>query len=260
MVVQDEITGPELAPADFRIGRVVKISLAIYWANLPRNVLVAAIVYAPFYVVLFAIFGTVDSEAAKQLAGDGALIVTFFDFTVFPLLVFSTLSAATLNQLNNGSPAIGQILTDGMRFFSRVFLASLAVGLISVLGLVALIVPGLIAYTMFYLAPTLAVSEGCGALDALSRSEALTKGRRWPVFGLVVASVGFLLGGVILLGTVLGLLLALGDVDVATSPLVESIIIVLISSISAIIPAVTYHELRRVKEGGNPSDLAEVFE
>ena len=81
-------------------------------------------------------------------------------------------------------------------FFAASVLASLAVGI----GLVLLIVPGLIAMVLFMFATLLVIDRGLGPVEAMQESMRLTKGYRWPLFGLILLLALVIFVGVLALG------------------------------------------------------------
>jgi uncharacterized membrane protein len=67
--------------------------------------------------------------------------------------------------------------------------ASIVVGIAVFIGLLLLIVPGVILALMWCMFPFLIVDRDAGPIDALSRSARLTKGARWDLFLLYLASI-----------------------------------------------------------------------
>lgn len=126
-----------------------------------------------------------------------------------------------------------------------------------------LIVPGLILLTMWAVAVPVLVGEGAGVFASLGRSRALTKGARWPVFGLIVALMlvyllsfgvaGLLAGGFdpVALGT------ALSGIGVAG--IVYKLINIAVMVVATVLIAAIYLELRFVRDGDGPASLAAVF-
>lgn len=84
---------------------------------------------------------------------------------------------------------------------------SIAAGALTVLGLLLLIIPGIIAGIMFGFSLYLVIDKERGVKAALKESAALTKGNRWKMFGLGMAILGInILGALALL---VGLLVSL---------------------------------------------------
>ena len=66
--------------------------------------------------------------------------------------------------------------------------AYVLMGGITFLGYVLLIVPGLLATAALCAVPAIVLLEGRGPGEAVGRSFALTKGRRWPVLGALLVA------------------------------------------------------------------------
>ena len=67
---------------------------------------------------------------------------------------------------------------------------SLLAGLIILIGLILLIVPGIIAGIMLMFVGYIVIEEKLGPIDALKKSVALTKGNRWKLFQLALLTIG----------------------------------------------------------------------
>ena len=73
-------------------------------------------------------------------------------------------------------------------------------------GAILLLVPGLILAVMWSVVAPACVVERTGVFGAFSRSQELTRGYRWPIFGLYVAF--FVL--MIIISAVFGVLIGIG--------------------------------------------------
>lgn len=79
-------------------------------------------------------------------------------------------------------------------------------GVMLVMGLILLIVPGLMVWATFGFYPFFILDKGSGPIEALKQSAEATKGIRWPVFLLFLACAGLDLLGLLCFGV--GLLIA----------------------------------------------------
>ena len=95
------------------------------------------------------------------------------------------------------------------KFLGASLLASLAVAV----GLFLLIVPGLIAMVLFMFSMFQVIDRGLGPIDALKESMEMTKGNRWPLFGLILLMALILFVGILALGV--GLVVAAPIVGLA---------------------------------------------
>src|SRR5262249_59205101 len=95
-----------------------------------------------------------------------------------------------------GEPATyGRSMLAGLAVWPRIFMARLVAGAIVLMGLVCLLVPGLILLVRVSFVGALVVLEGLSLIAALKASNALTPGRRAPLFwagALLFAGVFFL--------------------------------------------------------------------
>lgn len=93
-------------------------------------------------------------------------------------------------------------LTDAWhpeKFITYAIVTILA-GIITLIGFVLLIVPGIIAAVSFMFAPYIVLSTNKGPIDVLKESYALAKGKRWPLFVFLLAAVGLNVVGALLVG------------------------------------------------------------
>ena len=135
-------------------------------------------------------------------------------------------------------------------------------GLLMVLGLVALIVPGLWVYAVFSVMPAAVVIERIG-FSGLGRSAALTKEYRWPIIGasllILIMNAGVGAIAVFAVGLLAGVL---GSSGVAL--VILAVTLATLSGIgyglSAISVALIYARLREIKEGVSVRDIATVFD
>ena len=106
-----------------------------------------------------------------------------------------------------------------------------------------------------WVAIPVAVVERAGVLGAMRRSDELTEGSRWPIFGLWVLLLIVQVG----LGMILGLALA-----AIQSPTLTFICMTLVSLFAgawqASVQAVSYYTLRSMKEMVDVDQIAAVFD
>src|SRR5258708_6163912 len=140
--------------------------------------------------------------------------------------------------------------------------AAILAGLGIAFGMVLLIVPGLILATMWAVAIPIAVVEKMGATASLSRSAALTRERRWRVFGAVFVS-GLL---AVLVGAAIGGA-ARGPAYPARGHRPPTLMVAvswaagaIFQAFNACVVATLYYFLRRDKEGVDIHQIAAVFD
>lgn len=150
--------------------------------------------------------------------------------------------------------AFGPALATGLRLALPLLGLGLVVGLGVGLGVMLFVIPGLMLAIRWLVAVPARVVECPSMSSSLSRSAALTKGSFWRLFGLAVILVVFSIAvemGVALAGRITGSAVVIGILQVIASTV--------ITSLSATGAAVCYMELRRIREGATPSQMAAVF-
>ena len=131
--------------------------------------------------------------------------------------------------LNAATPVLGKLILVG-----------LVAGIGVVVGLIFFLVPGLILFTMWFVAAPVVVLERPDGLLALRRSQELVKGNGWPVFGVI--AVLFVAVGVV----AEIIILAAAAVGSAAALVVSVVLGVLTAPLAALPAAVLYFELRRL--------------
>lgn len=84
---------------------------------------------------------------------------------------------------------------SSMAFFWTYLAVSILVGIAILLGLIALVIPGIILTVWFIFSTNIVVLEGKGIIDSIKQSREYVKGKWWPVFVrlLVLAVLGIVL-------------------------------------------------------------------
>jgi hypothetical protein len=181
-----------------------------------------------------------------------------------PALVFTGGgSLITYQTLTAGLPVSASDATRaGAGRFGTLWLVALASGLLLVIGLVLLIVPGVIAGVGFCTASTVVMAENKNTVPAMQRAWDLSRGQRWRLVGLaallLVASLGVLL--VVVIGSaILGVVGAQNAIDPAANLVFGPIVETVIAMLTTVGAAAAYVGLRKAKEGP-AEDIARTFE
>ena len=177
-------------------------------------------------------------------------------------IVAVTLVYGAVQALRGRQVPMSECLSQGLSRLGAALGVAILAGLGIAFGMVLFIVPGLILATMWAVAIPIAVVEKMGVTASLSRSAALTRERRWRVFGAVfVAGLLAVLVGAAIGGSVGGLAYAASGhgsstVIVAVSWAVGAIF----QAFNACVVATLYYFLRRDKEGVDIHQIAAVFD
>ena len=251
MVITDSVAG-------FSIGRVIDRTFSVVRRNLVAFLIAALLIMAPVLAIdLYN--GTPSSFGAKSFALRALAALIQFACTY---LLQASLVQSTITDLNGERAELGQALSAG---FNLVLPVTVIV-VLSILGLLVgtllLVVPGIMLAMAWSVAVPVKVVERTSIKDSFGRSLYLTRGYRWRIFGLVV--IYFIIS--VLLGFVAALIMGVSLVGAGQALHNTPYLVLqwLLSVILAIFTAVgitaVYYELRTVKEGMAPQELAAAFD
>jgi hypothetical protein len=246
-VTDATLTAGRFAEGDFRVGQAVSQTWSVLLRNFPIFFLVTAVASMP--------------EAATSTIGDPFQVLRLAGLKVEglgPLLghVLGTLSQAVVlygafQDMRGKRVNLGESMQVGLRRFFPVVGVAISTTLLGFLGLIAFVVPGLMCFTMWFVATPACVVEGRGVFSSLARSARLTRGHGWKIFGMML---------------LLYFCNAIVDspIDQALSGIPAFAGHVIWNGIwnafYAILAVVTYHDLRVAKEGVDIEQIAAVFE
>jgi hypothetical protein len=175
----------------------------------------------------------------------------------------SAIIHGAVDDLNEKKASFGDCLATGIRFLLPVIGLSILTGLALAVGFILLIVPGILMALAWTVNVPVLVVEKKGVFDAFGRSAELTRGHRGAIFllFLVYAVVTWIISAVGLAVT--------GGLDLAALSAggfkpaqwaVLSVLQVIEALVGAAGVASIYYELRSIKDGIGPSQLASVFD
>ena len=203
-------------------------------------------------VVYWYLIGRGTSLSVLTITGMVSVVVN----TAAMIFVIQTLTYGTVQALRGRRVSIGDCLIQGGRRLP----VGIVIGFLAyvgiVLGAVLLIIPGIILFTMWSVALPANTVERTGILASLSRSQELTRGRRWRVFGTILVPI--VLSAVtswILLGV-----FGFRAVGLQTFQIVSWLVHGVEQAFSVCVFATLYYYLRRDKEGVDIEQIAAVFD
>lgn len=251
---------------NFEIGRVLSLTFSVIGRNAPLFFGLSFVVNGiPQMGLQYLQLSTLGlGQPGVVPSADAAM--TYLTFTglylvfavVFGGLLNAMLCRAAIEDLNGGRPQLGDCLATAV----AVLLPLIAIGLVSgiaiFVGFLFLIVPGIYLALGWVVAVPVLVQEREGVFGSLSRSRALTRGSRWRLFAMFLVMLVMLW----VLSIPLGMFMALGGALGApfVAPAISTAISATLSSVfSTTIAAVSYIELRRIREGTGIEELAQIF-
>ncbi len=226
-------------------------SFAIFFCNTLMYSLVSALVLSPWIATELWLFsGAHDDRTQVQAEVLGML----YCFTS-PLVTCGLLCEGVVGQLRGQPVSTWASVTRGLRRFGLLFGTAVACALRTLTWSLFLIVPGFVQVAKLFVAVPVAVMEGHGSSVAMRRSDRLTDGSRWILFGswfLVRFAFSILL---------VAALLHFELVWEGSSGFWFMLIFeVMIQGLGATLMAVAYFMFRREKDGGDATDIASVFD
>ncbi len=179
---------------------------------------------------------------------------------VLSFLLQAAITYATVMDLNGRRASFGEALSTGLRSVGPLFVIAIVYGIGVGLGLLLLIVPGLMLLAAWAVIVPSRVIENTPIMTTFSRSSELTRGHRWPIFGIYIV---FYLGVAAIEYAARPFFGLAMTANVALAPgyfVVLAIVGTLTAVVAATGTACIYYELRSAKEGIGPEHLASVFE
>jgi hypothetical protein len=286
------LPGSDVAPSRFSMGGVIGAALFLLRRNFWQYFAVALVLGIPLIVLSLAraVFmpapNTSLSLSVVDTAGAGLSLLLAFVGVLTYFAIQSAINYGTLLDLRGERPAVGRCIARGVAMLPRVFVASLllflaifALTFVAVLvsygtamgimaatgqspsiravsgaaGLVVLVIT-LFLFTNWWVFVPSIVAEGAGPVACFRRSRRLTQGHRWGILGIMALVFIANLGCSILLG-------AIGQFGViATVALLNVVVALVFTALSAVLTAVGYYALRAEKEGFGLGDLARIFD
>ena len=254
----------------FSPGSVLQRSFSILGGELPLFLLLTALVYAPF-VAATMLASQLDFFQASMALSFASLAISL----ICQPLATATLIHGVFRRLRGERASLSDSLQVA---FSRIlpvlgfsFLSALLCGV----GFMLCIIPGIIMTCMLYVGLPVVVVEGKGPIDAIRRSDGLTSGFRWGIFGLIVV-IGLLQfalnsGFSVLMQQVFSsqMMNSASDIETMMSGMNTYMIVsqlfsygiqILTTALSSVFVTVAYHDLRVSRDGIDSDDLVSVFD
>ena len=263
------MTAAQATSASFDFGRVVSNTLRVVGSNL-RELSIVALLLAGVPAAMMGwgqalLGGTIDGTGAEP---NFAVALPVFSLGVIALMIGSVLlQAATIRvavaTLNGDKPSAFRELSRSYGVILPIIGLAIVTGFGIGLGTLLLIVPGVILAVMWIVATPAYVMERPGVFGALGRSRNLTRGHRWPIFGLsVVYFVAYFVISAVLGGIFVAAAMIAGDLN--GLQITSTIANALLGTISGVVTSAgissIYYELRMIKEGVGAAQLAAVFD
>jgi len=250
--------------ARFEIGRVIGRSFTVIGSNAVTFVGLAILLTLPYLV--FASFGLLATglgmHAASMFGAPGTMsalvaggLVGIVVYYFFNCLLQAAITHGTIVALNGGRASFGDCFATGIRHVLPLAAISFLAALGVILGCILFLVPGIILGLAWFVVVPVRVAERTPVMGSFGRSAALTKGHRWQLFGLMIIYIAVSVGVALVTAPI-----ALLVFSPFVSFTINGVVRVGLTLLVATGVASAYYELRMVKEGIAPEQLAAVFD
>jgi len=262
------------------VAEIVDVALKVYLRHALALFGLVAIVVVPVQLVqlLFtlsitpateaagseaAFTGTVSDGGAATLAGliFGGLLVGLLTFVATTLATGACFKAVADAYLGD-QPDTSESLRFARGRLGSLILVSLLGAVLTFLGFLLFVLPGVYLWIAFSVAAPVLLFEGVKGSGALGRSRRLVQGRWWPVFGTLL--LGFILAAVVggIITSILTGVLALGSgsggfVEALVGAVAGSVAAIVTTPFQAALIAILFFDLKVRKEGFDVTLLAE---
>jgi hypothetical protein len=201
-------------------------------------------VLMPAAAVVFALSGIAAQLLAESSAG-GALLAFLIRIVASTLFTGMVVELVADVQDGRRDSSAGQLLRAVTPVLWQLIAVAIIAGIVIVIGLIALVVPGLYLITIWSVFVPVIVLERAPGLSSLSRSRALVRGNGWQVFAVLF--VLFILVGVLTVAAGA----AAASASTAVGLVVQVVLGILTAPLAALAAAVLYFELdgRRPRPG-----------
>lgn len=256
-----------LSGAPLGVGAIISESFSILFRHL-GPVLILSLGPTLLNIVISGLLNGWNAALgmAEPTAPDGGYFIRGGISTVVQL-VLSGVTTALLVQMAYDAKLqrplrLGEYFGPALSAAIPIAILGLGAGILTVLGFILLIVPGLWVYAVYSMMPAAVVIEKVG-FGGLGRSAALTKDYRWPIvgaailLGIIGAVVGFV--AMFIVGLMLGAT-GFSGVGMVIGILVLALITAGGAALGSISVALIYARLREIKEGTSVRDIAAVFD
>ena len=223
------------------VSQLLDATFSLWWRYRAVFFTLSLIIVAPVAIISEGIlqdFGDISNRDDVSINDVSPLFLVMV-LTLIQIPLVTASFACAVERMGAGEEVgVGDALRGGIAVFVSALLAILLAGLLTALGFVALILPGIYLSVRLAFVGQAAAIERTGARAALRMSMRLTKGRFWSVLG-ILALVSF--GGFVVATAVQAPFHAMGGTaELAAAALVQSAV----NSVTALALTLVYFDLR----------------
>ena len=230
-----------------RASEIIDSSFRLYRAHLGDLIVISALLLVP--PALIAAITPSPFKMAIQLGGHLTFLVAQGAIAV--------LVAAALQE--DRAMTAGEVFRELGARASNVISVSIMAGVLTVLGFILLVIPGIIVAVWTCVSTPVAAIEGLSNSAALGRSRDLVRGQFWHALGTIVLAWCIVMALVIGFSIVLGLLFGMMHVPARVISLVGGLVMVPLFPLIGVTTSLLYFDLRVRNEGADVEALAQML-
>ena len=160
-------------------GGLIRATYRIYFEHFWTILLIFAVPMVPFEVL---------TVLAEHSGHAGLYLLSVIPIVLLGPLVAAALTIAVADLCLGRTPSVsGSYRRSLDKLWAQLLATNLLSGVLFVVGFILLIVPGVLFFVWYALAPCVVVLEGSWGWSALRRSKALAQGYFWRTLGILVA-------------------------------------------------------------------------
>lgn len=243
-------------------GELVGQCFSLAVSHFPQLIIIIGLLGLPSLIAQILVLPFTHPEVVGQPTPEQALerLLASLVFLLVTVILGPIQQGASIllvaGSFTGDQPTIGASLRLSLRKFLPLLGLSFAVTLILTLGLMALVVPGVMWFTWYFVASPALVVEDLSVGAAMTRSKELSAGWRWKILGFLIVTT-FL---VAVIGGAINGALAVALRGGLETILVSYAVSVVLGMISVVAPVVYYFHLRVVKEAFDVESLSSLVE
>jgi len=204
--------------------------------------------FVPFF--LLALVLEVPAIVLQVVGLKGHVLLAFVVGLIVSAFTQAVVAYGAIMELQGSRPSTRACIAMGFAQLGRVLGVTVVSSLVIGGAMLLLVVPGIIVSLMFYVIVPVTLIEGLGIRAAMKRSRELTDGRKGDI-----CLIAMLAGGVAIVLELYGYRQLGHDAAIVWRTLGTAVT----SMFFAVTVAVTYFELRKLREGSDVPELATAF-
>ncbi|NLW48115.1 MAG: hypothetical protein GXY86_12380 [Firmicutes bacterium] len=240
---------------EYSFGETIGKGFSLYFNNFIQIFVISLLCQIPLFL-LMNYFGIFDLEEISFTFDTARYLTVYFANIITKLVLSAWITYFVSQKFLEDSSIVPNPRSGGLiLLLIKSIIISIIVAFLTLLGVVALIIPGIIIAIGYSIAINILVVERKSIWQSMKRSWILTRGDRGQIFGLLFV-VGIIVG---VFGFVLKMLVLYLVKDIQWMGYLNMMLSALIEPINSCLTVVIYFNMRIKKEGFNIEHLTGQF-